>query len=114
MELIDGKITVDEFRQIAEKMYGNIVKTVIDIEKEIMAINGDLHADLQVFLLAKGSQNENLWGILLYPKNYGTENFLIFDSLINYRPSWGNKSRGIDDILIQKKIRTIVSKLVAK
>jgi hypothetical protein len=32
--------------------------------------------------------------------------------MINLRPSWGNKSRGVEDVKVQEKIRTIVNKLV--
>jgi len=34
--------------------------------------------------------------------------------MINLRPSWGNKTRGVDDSKIQERIRIIVNKLVMK
>jgi len=48
-----------------------------------------------------------------YPDDKG-EDFIEFDSMINLRPSWGNRSRGVDDIETQKKIIAIVNKLVQK
>ena len=44
MEIIDKPIKLDELKQIAEKIFGNLVKAVVDIEKEIMAMGGELHA----------------------------------------------------------------------
>lgn len=61
--------------------------------------------------MENGSKQDVLWGINLYPEE-SDENFLEFDSMINIRPRQGNKSRGVEDIEIQKRIRDIVSKLV--
>ena len=46
---------------MAEEMFGNLVKTVVDVEKEVMAVNGELHADEEALLLSKGSKQKNLW-----------------------------------------------------
>ena len=113
MEIITNKISVAELKEKASKMFGNLIKAVIDIEKEIMAINGELHADEQAILLENGSKQENLWGINIYPDNSG-EDFIEFDSVINIRPSQQNRSRGVDNPEIQKKILQIVNKLVER
>jgi len=113
MKIIEEKITNEELKKMAEKMFGNLVKAVVDIEKEIMAVDAELHADLEADLLEKGSIQQNLWGINLYPEISG-EDFVEFDSMINLRPSQGNRSRGVESIDIQKKVREIVNKLVVK
>lgn len=105
------KISKLELIEMSGKMYGGLVKGVVDIEKEIMAVDAELHADLEALLLEKESKQYVLWGINLYPEE-SDENFLEFDSMINIRPRQGNKSRGVEDIEIQKRIRDIVSKLV--
>ena len=105
------KISKLELIEMSGKMYGGLVKGVVDIEKEIMAVDAELHADLEALLLEKESKQDVLWGINLYPEE-SDENFLEFDSMINIRPRQGNKSRGVEDIEIQKRIRDIVSKLV--
>jgi len=94
-------------------MFGDLVKAVVDVEKEIMAINGELHSDEEALLLKKGSEQKNLWGINIYPeiKNDG---WIEFDSMINLRPSLQNLSRGVDDLDIRRKIKKIVNKLVKK
>lgn len=113
MEIIEKKISLEELKQMAGKMFGNLVKAVVDIEKGMMAVNGELHADEEALLLQNGSKQENLWGINIYPDLKG-DDFIEFDSMINLRPSQGNRSRGVDSDNIRKKIIKIVNKLIIK
>ena len=69
------------------------------------------HADEEALLLEQGSQQENLWGINLYPE-MPREKRIEFDSVINIRPSLGNRSRGVDDSKIRDKIVQIVNSLI--
>jgi hypothetical protein len=96
---------------MADKMFGDLVKAVVDVDKEIMVVDAELHADEEKKLLESGSKQEYLWGINLYPEESG-EDFIEFDSMINLRPSWGNRSRGVDDPQTRIKIRNIVNNLV--
>lgn len=88
-----------------------MVKGVADIDKWLLALDAELHADLEAMLLEQGSKQNSLWGINLYPK-LDDEDFLEFDSLINIRPAQGNRSRGVEDELIQTKIKELVSKWI--
>jgi uncharacterized protein DUF5674 len=90
-----------------------MVKAVVDIEKEIMVIDAELHADEEALLLEKGSIQNNVWGINLYPE-LGQDEWIEFDSMINVRPSIGNRSRGVSDVNIQKKIIAIVNNLIKR
>lgn len=108
----DQKISIDTLQEMAKKLYGNLVKAVVDVEKGIMVVSGELHSDEEAFLLQKGSRQENLWGINLYPDYYPQEHWIEFDSMINLRPSFGNLSRGVDDPKIREKIVKIVNQLV--
>ncbi len=94
-------------------MFGNLVKAVVDVKKETMGVDGELHADLQGLLIENDSDWQNLWGINLYPKKSG-EDFIEFDSVINIRPTQNNRSRGVDDAKIRGKVIKIVNKLVEK
>jgi hypothetical protein len=116
MKIIDrnNKILLVELELMAVNMFGDLVKAVVDVDKEIMAVDAELHADQEKVLLEKGSKQENLWGINLYPDSYNDEDFIEFDSMINLRPSWGNISRGVDDENIQDKIIKIVNNLVSE
>jgi len=111
IKIIKDLISKEELRNIAENQFGDLVKAVIDVEKKIMAIGGELHADEETLLLQNGSRQENLWGINIYPNN-SEENLVEFDSMINIRPSQNNKSRGVENLDIQGKIRDIVNKLI--
>jgi hypothetical protein len=114
MQIISDKISIEELKKMSEKMFGGLVKAVIDIEKEIMVVDAELHADEESLLLEEGSNQENLWGINIYPENIDNTDWIEFDSMINLRPSFGNKSRGVDDLKIREKITTIVNKLVTR
>ena|SRR5690606_13802642 len=113
MFIIEKKVTLDELKKMSEKMYDSLVKAVVDTEKNIIAIDADMHADEEALLLEHGSQQENLWGINIYPYN-AENNWIEFDSIINIRPARGNRSRGVDDSETQSKIKTIVSSWVIK
>ncbi len=95
-------------------MFGDLVKGVIDIEKEIIALDTEMHVDEEVLLLEQGSGQGDLWGINLYPELYGSDDFIEFDSMINLRPSQNNRSRGVESKEIQTRIRKIIEKVIKK
>jgi hypothetical protein len=112
MKIITEKIKISELNEMAKNMFGNLVKAVVDIEKKIMAVDGELHADEEVLLMQNGSEQKNLWGINIYPEM--KDNFIEFDSMINIRPSMGNKTRGVDDESMRKLIARVVDDLIIK
>ena len=105
-------MTREELSQLAENFYGDMIKGVVDVEQELLALDAELHSDLEGMLLREGSQQESLWGINLYPEAED-EDFLEFDSLINIRPRQGNRSRDVENEEIREKIRAIVDKYMA-
>lgn len=113
MEIITNKVSITKLKELSAKMFGDLVKAVVDIEKGIMAIDGELHADVQALLLENESKQENLWGINIYPDKTG-QDFIEFDSVINIRPSQQNRSRGVDNPEIRKKVLEIVNELIEK
>ncbi|MBI4226125.1 hypothetical protein HY612_03355 [Candidatus Roizmanbacteria bacterium] len=113
MKLVDKSISLDELKKMSSRKFGTLVKAVVDIKKEIMVIDADLHADQEAYLLEKGSKQDDLWGINLYPDLKG-EDFIEFDSMINVRPRLKNFSRGVKNEKIRQKIINVVNKLVIK
>lgn len=109
--LIETPISNAELKAIALERFGDMVKAVVDIERGLMAVGGELHADEEAFLLERGSQQAHLWGINLYPE-MRLPDMVEFDSMINVRPSQGNRSRTIEDAGLQQKILAVVSKLI--
>ena len=112
MQLLKSPISVPVLEKIAKQKFGNLVKAVVDIDKNIMVIDAELHADQESFLITKGSKQKNLWGINLYPEKFGTKDFIEFDSMINLRPSQNNLSRNIENPAIKQKVGKIVSQLI--
>jgi hypothetical protein len=109
----NNRIKVDELSKMAEDMFGDLVKAVVDVAQEIMAIDAELHSDEEALLIAQGSLQNNPWGINLYPGLEG-DDFVEFDSMTNLRPSRGNRGRGVEDPAIRERIRRIVSDLVMR
>ncbi len=107
------RISLDELKGMAAGMFGDMVKAVVDVDRGIMALDAELHADQENALLEQGSQQADLWGINLYPEMAG-EDFIEFDSMINLRPARGNRGRGVDDPALRKRIIAVVEGLVER
>lgn len=113
MQVIE-KISKEELRQIADRTFGDMVKAVVDIAKEIVMIDAELHADIEQTMLENGSSQEDLWGINIYPDGFDDKGVVEFDSLINIRPWQNNRSRYVNDENIRKKIIEIVENKITE
>jgi hypothetical protein len=113
MKIVNKPITISELKKIAKAGFGSLVKAVVDTEKGIMAVDGELHADEEALLIENGSRQQALWGINIYPDLPINER-IEFDSMINLRPASGNLSRGVDDPKIRGKIIKITDKLIGR
>ncbi len=111
IKIVKDKISKDELKNIAREIFGEMVKAVVDVKKEIMAVGGELHADSEALLLKDDSNQDDLWGINIYPDK-PAEDWIIFTALINIRPRLGNKSMEIQDKNIRERIKKIIDKLV--
>jgi len=110
--IVKDRITLEELKELAHEQYVDIIKAVVDVDQGIMGVGGELHVDIQSILIEKeNSQSSNTWGINLYLEKSG-EDFIEFDSMINLKPAFSNKSRGVENTEIQNKIREIVNKLI--
>jgi Protein of unknown function (DUF5674) len=89
-------VSMDQVRVLARGRFGDMVKGVIDLRRGVLLLDADMHADQEAELLAGGSARRDLWGINIYPDATDSD-WIEFDSMINLRPSVGNRSRGIDD-----------------
>jgi len=113
MKILEKPVSIDELKGIAADTFGDMVKGVVDVLQGLVAIDAELHSDLEALLLDKDSKQQDLWGINFYPDLDGDE-FIEFDSMINMRPSQGNTSRGVDDEAIRAKIIEIVNSWVTR
>jgi hypothetical protein len=104
LRLVRDRVTRAELAQVASQGFGDMVKAVVDVERRIMAVGGELHSDEEAMLLDEGSLQSDLWGINLYPGEHG-EGFVEFDSMINVRPAQGNPSPDVIDAGRRARIR---------
>lgn len=111
MEIIDNVISRERLVEIAPENYGYMIKAVVDIDRGIMAINADLHSDLEKLLLNDGSRQSSLWGVNLY-QEAEKEDFIEYDSIINIRPRDNNFSRDVESQDIRNRIESVVWNLV--
>lgn len=58
-EIIRELIKAEKFQEHLATL-GDMVKVVVDIDRKIMTIGGELHADGEQLLLSDGSRQENL------------------------------------------------------
>jgi hypothetical protein len=107
MRIVTGSITIEELRVMAAALFGNLVKGVVDVERMVLALDAELHSDLEAILLQNGSQQRNLWGINLYPEE-PPDTLIEFDSMINVRPSQNNRTRGVEDAETRQRITHVI------
>jgi hypothetical protein len=104
-------LSLAELRALVPGRFHDMVKAVVDLHRGIMLIDADMYADQEAALLAEGSRQCDLWGINLYPLVDGAD-WLEYDSMINLRPSFGNRTRGVDDEATRQAIADLVTRLV--
>ena len=113
MQILQKSITRAELSALAENTFGDMIKCVADVKLRLLAVDAELHADLERLLLENGSANEDLWGFNLYPDDY-SEDFIEYDSLINLRVWQNNPSRDVLDPDIREAIKQIVKKFIVE
>ena len=111
MKVVEQVMTKGDLAQCDAIIDGAMVKAVVDIEKGILAIDADLHADLEQMLLKNGSKQDALWGINLWFEEEGGD-LIEFDSMINVRPRQNNRTRDVEDPAVRAKIVEIVDKWI--
>jgi len=112
MKIIENPTKISQLWENREVDFTELMKVVVDIEKEILAIDAEMHADLENILLEHGSEQKNLWGANVYPDK-NQEDFIEYTSFINIRPNQNNRSMEILDNTIKNKVRGIVTFLLS-
>lgn len=111
MRILSDPLTKQNLiKESANFIDDNAIKAVVDINKKIIAVDSPMHYDCEQLLLDNGSNQADLWGINLYLDSDNIDDLVEFDSMINIRPSQGNRSRGVENPETQKKIKEVVQK----
>ena len=113
MEILTHTVDNSYILELAANCYGDMIKAVADVDKNLVAVDAELHSDLERLLLEQGSDQESLWGFNIYPEA-DDEDYIEYDSLINIRPRQNNRGRDVENPEIQKKIKLLVSQFIIK
>ena len=111
--VLDRKIDPADLARLTDQFFGDMVKYVVDIETGRIAIGGELHADAEQILLQQGSLQSDLWGANYHPGR-GREDCIEYTSLINIRPSIGNRGMEIMDSSIRERVRELTFGLIGE
>jgi hypothetical protein len=111
MQILKEKTTRAALQEMCGEFFEDMLKAVVDIRRGIIALNAEMHSDLEKLLLDNGSLQEDLWGINIFPAGQGAE-FIVFDSLINIRPRQNNRSRSVESDETRKEIISTVEKWI--
>lgn len=113
MTIINRAISKDTILREHNSFFEDLIKAVVDIENGIMAVDAELHSDLEAFLLTEGSEQKNLWGVNLYLRK-DKKDWVEYTALINIRPSANNRWMEIEDSGTRGKIEDIVRELIVE
>jgi hypothetical protein len=111
--VVEARLDPVELRRLVEAHFEDMVKYVVDVERGVAAVGGELHADEEALLLERGSRQENLWGANYYPGK-GPDGCIEYTSLINIRPAQGNRSMEIADGAVRERVREITFSLIGR
>ena len=111
IKIYENKISSGDLRSFLGKPYEEMIKFVVDVRQTKIALGGELHADAEELMLEKGSRQEDLWGGNVYP-DASPETRIRYTSMINIRPSRGQKAMEIKDAKIIGQIDQVLTKLL--
>jgi hypothetical protein len=107
----DSPISTQQLDAHLNNPFTDMVKFVVDLKQEEIALGGELHADAEAELLLRGSYQEDLWGANIYPKR-DRSTWIEYTSLINIRPSQNNFGMLVQSKQLQEGIRLLVDRLI--
>ena len=111
--ILEHPVDPAELRRLVDLYFGDMVKFVVDVRRRVAAVGGEIQADGEAELLARGSAQADLWGANYYP-GQGPDGCLEYTALINIRPSQGNRSMEIQDAETRRAVREITHALIGR
>jgi len=106
IHIIRDKATAQQIQEMNEALQGKFIKVVVDIEQDILAGGGVMHADCEAELLEDGSLQKDVWGANWYPGSGDVE----FESVINIRPKRGNRKTTIESPELRAQVEAVIRK----
>lgn len=111
--ILEERLEPVELARLVQLFFGDMVKYVVDVERRVAAVGGQLHADAEQLLLEAGSRQADLWGANYYP-GQAPDDCIEYTALINIRPAHGNRSMVIEDEAIRGRVREITFALIGR
>jgi hypothetical protein len=105
--ILNQKITQEQFKQ-AREVYGDYIKTVIDIEKNILAVGGEYHIDCEEVLIQTGSRQEYLFGGGYRVSTKEVE----YMAMSNYKPALGKNTYEIMEPEVRQKLANLTKEFL--
>lgn len=109
--IVDRRIDAEVLSRLTALFFEDMVKYVVDLERRVAAVGGELHADGEALLIGAGSDQRDLWGANYYPGR-GEDGCIEYTALINIRPGQGNRSMEVEDPGVRDRIRTLTFELI--
>ena len=111
--ILRDRIGTDDLRTLVERFFEDMVKFVVDVERDVAAVGGELHADAEALLLEDGSRQQDLWGANYYPGR-APEDCIEYTSLINIRPAQDNRSMELQDPGLRHRLGNLTFQLIGR
>ena len=111
--VVDRLIEPAELARLVALFFEDMVKYVVDVRLGVAAVGGQLQADAEAILLARGSAQADLWGANYYPGR-GEDECIEYTSLINIRPAQGNRSMEVEDEAVRRRVRELTFALIGR
>lgn len=107
IRIVNQPISKAGLVELAKEYYDDLIKGVVDINRQVVALGGEMHADAEEVLLKDGSRQSDLWGFnILLDKD--KDDCLIYESFINIRPRDNNKSLDVKDPMVRETMKRII------
>ncbi|MEK7144892.1 MAG: DUF5674 family protein [Patescibacteria group bacterium] len=106
--IVHEPVSEETLKALAKEWHHTLVKGVADIKTGFVALGGEWHMDANNKIIENGSDQKDLWGFNIYPKER-RDAAIEYNSLINIRPMQGNRSMEITSEEKRKAVRRVVA-----
>lgn len=112
MEILKSKKAFTEIKNMSPHYFDDMVKGVVDVKQEIIALNADMHVDLEQMLLDSGSCQDDLIGFNIYYEDGEVELDSNINPPINRKLGYPRAGRMITDPKTVALVETIIDRWI--